>query len=159
MALCNIERCSTADASSLARNNITAFWNDPTWKLQWPEEVTLDFLIEQSTKRQPRNLLRNRHNTRHQKVVNHVTGGLLGYARWILPSGHFDSNNGDTEWSEAQIPDVSDEEKKQFMDLAESAWWDARDDMNALEDRILVVMDRLLAENIYISESRRGDLF
>jgi GNAT superfamily N-acetyltransferase len=82
--------------------------------------------------------------------VNHVTGGLLGYARWILPSGHFDSNNGDTEWSEAQIPDVSDEEKKQFMDLAESAWWDARDDMNALEDRILVVMDRLLAENIYI---------
>lgn len=113
MVAWEIRGCTVADAAALARNNISAFWDDPTWIQLWPEQVAQEFLIEQSTKRYPRNLLRDRATTRHQKTVNPVTGALVGYARWILPEGHSAAENGEPAWPEAQVPAVSGEEEGQ----------------------------------------------
>jgi len=152
MAAWKIEHCTVADAPALARNNMAAFWEDPTWILLWSKDISLEFLIEQSTKRQPRNLLREREGTRHQKAVDPTTGTVVGYARWILPSCNFIAKDGGPEWAEAQVPDVSDDEKKHFKELAEGAWWNGRSDMSGLDNKNYVVMNRILAEKPYMSK-------
>jgi hypothetical protein len=150
MAYWKIESCTVADAPALARNNIAAFWEDPTWILLWPN-VTQEFLIEQSARRQPRNLLHNREQTRHLKAVNPDTEAVVGYARWILPSGYYTTRYGTPEWPDAQVPEVSDEEKKRYDELAESAWWEGRSDMNRIDDKNNRVMDSILAGKPYLS--------
>lgn len=152
MAGWKIEPCTVADGLALARNNMAAFWEDPTWILLWPSNITQEFLIEQSAKRQPRNLLRDREHTRHQKAVDSTTGAVVGYARWILPSSHSTAKDGGPEWEEAQVADVSDDERKRFEELAESAWWKGRNDMNGLDDKNYAVMNPILAEKPYISK-------
>lgn len=77
---------------------------------------------------------------------------MVGYARWILPPGHCIAEDGSPKWVEAQVPDVSEDEKKQYQELAESAWWSPREDMNSLDDKNHVVMDRIQAEKPYISK-------
>ncbi|CZR58595.1 uncharacterized protein PAC_08487 [Phialocephala subalpina] len=149
MAYWKIEPCTVADGPALAHNNVSAFWEDPTWILSWPN-ITQEFLIEQSVKRQPRNLLRDREKTRHQKAVDPATGAIVGYARWILPSGHFTAEDGSPEWAEAQVADVSDDEKKQFKGLAESAWWNGRSGLDRLDDKNVEIMNSILAEKPYI---------
>ncbi|OIW25270.1 hypothetical protein CONLIGDRAFT_656928 [Coniochaeta ligniaria NRRL 30616] len=128
MAAWKIRGCTVADAPAIARNNMSAFWEDPTWILLWPEH---DFLIEQATKRYPRGLTRDRAVNRHQKAVDPVTAGNLL-------------------WPEAQVPAVSVEEEEEFRNLAESAWWEGRSGMSGLDDKNEVVMDRIMAERGYI---------
>ncbi|KAI1412367.1 acyl-CoA N-acyltransferase [Hypoxylon sp. FL1857] len=145
-----IEGCTVADAAALARNNMSAFWEDPTWILLWPKEITREFMIEQAAKRYPRLLLSARETTRHQKAVDPATGALVGYARWILPPSHSTTEDGNPEWPKAQVPDVSEDERKQFEELAQSAWWNGREEMRNIDDKNDVVMDRILAERLYI---------
>ncbi|KAB8268080.1 acyl-CoA N-acyltransferase [Aspergillus minisclerotigenes] len=144
------ERCSIADAPALANNNMSAFWEDPTWILLWPKEITLDYLISQCAKRYPRSLLNSRKNTRHLKAVDPLTGELVGYARWILPDTHLVAEDGTPQWGEAQIPDVSEEEKIRFQALAESAWWGGRSDMDSIDDLNDEVMRRILVQRPYM---------
>lgn len=152
MAAWKIRGCTVADAPAIARNNMSAFWEDPTWILLWPEHVTKEFLIEQATKRYPRSLIRDHAVNRHQKAVDPVTGTLVGYARWVLPEGHQLDESGQPTWPEAQVPAVSVEEEEEFRKLAESAWWEGRSGMSGLDDKNEVVMDRIMAERPYISE-------
>ncbi|GAB1211219.1 hypothetical protein ATERTT37_000332 [Aspergillus terreus] len=147
----NIEHCTVADAAALARNNMAAFWEDPTWIALWPKAVTLDFLIEQSTKRQARNLLRSREDTRHEKAVDPITGTVVGYARWILPPGHVTAADGKPTWAEAQVPDVGEAERKHYEELAASAWWNPKEGMGEIDAKNEVVMERILAERPYIT--------
>ncbi|KAI1454800.1 acyl-CoA N-acyltransferase [Annulohypoxylon moriforme] len=149
MTTWKIEGCTVADAAALAHNNMSAFWEDPTWILLWPKEITRDFLIKQGEKRYPRLLLREREVTRHQKAVDPATGALVGYARWILPAGR-STGGGGPEWASAQVPDVGDDEKIQYEELAESAWWNGRKEMRHIDDKNDVVMDRILSEKSYI---------
>ncbi|KAF7589819.1 hypothetical protein BBP40_003629 [Aspergillus hancockii] len=150
MTAWKIEPCAITDAAALARNNMAAFWEDPTWVIMWPKEITLEFLIEQSTKRQPRNLLRDREKLRHLKAVDPVTSAVVGYARWILPARHLAAEDGSPAWVEAQVPDVDEGERKWCEELAESAWWNPRGDMDELDDKNRVVMDRILSERPHI---------
>ncbi|KAI1210763.1 acyl-CoA N-acyltransferase [Annulohypoxylon truncatum] len=150
MASWKIEGCTVADAPALARNNMSAFWEDPTWILLWPKEITREFLIKQGEKRYPRLLLRDREVTRHQKAVDPATGALVGYARWILPAGRSTAADGSPEWASAQAPDVGDDERRRFEELAESAWWNGRKEMRHIDDKNDVVMDRILSEKSYI---------
>ncbi|KAI2783954.1 acyl-CoA N-acyltransferase [Daldinia loculata] len=150
MTTWNIERCTVADAAALARNNMSAFWEDPNWNLIWPKETTREFLIENATKRYPRTLVTDREKKRHEKAVDPVTGELVGYARWTLPSEHLTTKDGSPEWAEAQVPDVSDEERTRFEELAKSARWNARKEVDGMDDKNDEVMDRLLAEGTYI---------
>lgn len=52
------------------------------------------------------------------------------------------------------MPDVSDEEKKRFDELAESAWWEGRSDMSGIDDKNNAAMKPILAEKPYISKSK-----
>jgi hypothetical protein len=152
MATWKIERCTVDDGAALAHNNLSAFWEDPNWRNGWQKDITLEYLIEQSVKRQPRNLLRNRVKMRHQKALDPTTGAIVGYARWILPDDHVVGKDGEVEWAEAQVPDVSEEESKRIDELAESAWWNAGERMSNSDDKNIVVIRRILAEKPYISE-------
>ncbi|OJJ45166.1 hypothetical protein ASPZODRAFT_120689 [Penicilliopsis zonata CBS 506.65] len=145
MAKWKIESCSVEDAAALAQNNISAFWEDPTWRILWPDEITLEYLIEQSGIRQGNNLLRSPEDMRHQKAVDPATGALVGYARWKLPS-----TCADDEWPEARVPVVGEEEKKQIQQLAESAWWEPRSDMDSLDEEAHRISTRILAEKPHI---------
>ncbi len=146
-----IEHCTVADGAALGYNNMCAFWEDLNWRFGWPKDTTLDFLIEQSSKRQPRNLLRDREKTRHLKAVDPVTGELVGYARWILPEGRLTTQDGEPEWKEGYVPDVGAEEKKKIEEVAESAWWEAGKGMQGSDDLNVVVIKRILGESPKIS--------
>ncbi|KAI1126954.1 acyl-CoA N-acyltransferase [Nemania abortiva] len=150
MAPWKIERCTVEDAAVLARNNMSAFWEDPTWVLLWPEGTTREFLIEQCAKRQAHNMLRDREHTRHLKAVDVNTGSVVGYSRWILPSSHILASDGGPQWHEAQIPDVSNDQKRSFEESALSAQWDTRSGPSSMDDKNYVVMDRILTSGSYL---------
>ncbi|OGM45515.1 hypothetical protein ABOM_006474 [Aspergillus bombycis] len=108
---------------------MSAFWEDPTWILLWPKEVTLEFLIEQCTKRYPNILQRARQEVRHQKATDLLTGDLVGYARWILPPTHFTAKGGSSQWWVLKFRIT---------------------DMRSIDDINDAVMDRILVQRPYI---------
>ncbi|KAJ9130903.1 hypothetical protein NKR23_g11968 [Pleurostoma richardsiae] len=138
-----IEGCTVADAAALACNNMSAFWTDATWLLNW-EDQPLEYIIAQCTKRMPTVLTTDRAHRRHQKVIDAETGAVMGYARWILP----DRLTG--EWLEAQTPAVSTIDEKAFMELFSSATWISRSDVNNLGKPLQVIMDRLMRGKEYL---------
>ncbi|KAF6805603.1 acetyltransferase [Colletotrichum sojae] len=140
--------CTLADAPALARNNMSAFWTDPNWRIMWPDR-TLDFIIAQCAERVPRNLLRDRVTLRHEKAVDPETGALVGYARWVLPAG-LAAGPGRAPWAEAQIPDVSAEESAAIEKKADAAWWEPVD-MEGSDDESIGIRNRILASKPYIS--------
>ncbi|OHE93255.1 acetyltransferase [Colletotrichum orchidophilum] len=145
MAPWKIEPVTLADAPVLARNNMSAFWTNHNWTLVWPKDTTLDFLITQTTKRLPNNLIRDRATLRHQKAVDPQTGELVGYARWELPSGYEEA----TAWADFQIADVSEEERTAIKAQADAAWWKPID-MSGIDDCV-PQKKRIMAEKPYIS--------
>lgn len=100
-----------AEAPSLARAMMSAFYEDKHWILLWPN-MSQDQIIDGCTQRLPWNLVKKRSNKRHQKVVDKGTGEIVGYARWILPK-EFEHI-----WPEAQVPEPTAEE----YELYESRW-------------------------------------
>ncbi|KAF6820411.1 acetyltransferase [Colletotrichum musicola] len=140
--------CTVADAPALARNNMSAFWTDPNWRIMWPDR-TLDFVIAQCAERVPRNLLRDRDTLRHEKAVDPETGALVGYARWVLPAG-LAAGPGPAPWADAQIPDVSAEERAAIEKKADAAWWKPVE-MEGSDDESIGIRNRILASKPYIS--------
>lgn len=149
-----IQSVAVADAADMARNNISAFWREPNWRIMWTSDMDMEFLIAESTKRQVRNLLAKSTETRHQKAVDPATGALVGYARWILPDSHIKtaSDDGRTLWPEALAPTVSDAEREQFDALAASAWWEMRPEVEHADDKGSAEKKRLLSERPYLGE-------
>ncbi|PLB51530.1 acyl-CoA N-acyltransferase [Aspergillus steynii IBT 23096] len=145
-----ISPCNVSDAAALARNNMAAFWEDSAWAMLWPTEIQLDFLIEQSTLRLPRNLLQNHQCLRHQKAIDPVTGAVVGYARWILPADRAVAIDNSVVWAEAQVPGVSPDEERRFQEQAKSAWWRPRSDMGAMDDEIDAVRRKVFAEKAFM---------
>lgn len=145
MAPWGIKSCTVDDAEAVARNTCGAFWEEPMWKLQWTSEITQDFLTRQLLKRQPIRLLRDRDALRHQKAVDPETGELVGYTRWRLPDCRVTVPSGGPEWAEAQMPDVSAEERSALEATAAEAWWDPRTDVDALDEDITAVRQRVTA--------------
>ncbi|KAL1852408.1 hypothetical protein VTK73DRAFT_9222 [Phialemonium thermophilum] len=146
-----IEGCTVDDAAALARNNASAFWHQPYWRLGWQADLQLDFMIAQFAKRLPARLVADRDVLRHQKAVDPATGAVLGYARWILPPAAV-RDKEQVPWLEAQVPDVDDAQRKEFEQLSASAWWKAQGqiDTGALDERIAQVKRRISAEKPYI---------
>lgn len=155
MAPWTVTSCTVSDAADLARNSMSAFWENPTWILVWPADFTREYIIEQCAKRMPGSLLRDRATLRHQKAVDPETGTVVGYARWILPPGRAVKQTGEPEWGEAQVPDVSVDEREGFERLFRTADWNTRDDMDELDDKNHVVMNRIRSEKPYICASPR----
>ncbi|RFU35456.1 hypothetical protein B7463_g846, partial [Scytalidium lignicola] len=120
-----IHKCTIRNSEALARNNMSAFWTDSNWVLVWGDR-TLEDVIKQAALRTPFNLLTNRSHKRHQVAIDERTGEIVGYIRWILPDGMglgmSDKEMGNI-WSEAIVPEVSDQEKKEAEKLFQSADW------------------------------------
>jgi hypothetical protein len=87
--------------------------------------------------------------------VDPSTGAVVGYARWILPSGFAVGRDGEggAGWTETQVEHVSEDDSKRFEELAESGWWNGGTGMSGIDDKNYVVMNRILKEKPYISQS------
>ncbi|KAL6854729.1 hypothetical protein ACO1O0_005854 [Amphichorda felina] len=127
-----LRSCTVDDAPGLAKNNASAFWEEEWWNILW-ENRTLDSLIEAFTARLPKTLLTDRSVRRHQKIVHVSSGEVVGYARWILPESHRH------EWLEAQIPDLSDQDRQRF----DKAYANANFTTRGLDDMDNPVLDML----------------
>lgn len=148
MTSLRIEGCTVDDAIALGRNNGAAFWEQPMWRMMWPEEKTQEFMIEQLQKRMPMRLLIDRDTMRHEKAVDIETGSIVGYARWAFPKDVLIEQ----EWLSAQVPDVDGNQMKAFEELNQSSWWEAREDLEPLDRENEAISDRILATRPYISK-------
>lgn len=109
--------CTVDDAAGLAKCNMTSFYQEPSWNIMW-KHTTLDFLIQNTTSRLPKNLLTERGVRRHQKVVHAPSNTIVGYIKWILPE------SAQNEWLAAQVPDVNDNDHKRFAELHSTTIFD-----------------------------------
>jgi hypothetical protein len=120
-----IETCTITDGPAIGRNNVTAFWTDKTWIQIWRGR-TQEYVVEQAAKRGRRNLLLDRAHRRHLKAVDAETGAVVGYARWVLPDGGCNGDENDpchNLWTEAQIPEVDDDVRRDAERESASADW------------------------------------
>lgn len=105
-----------ADAAAIAKNNVSAFWGEPGWRIMYEKEkggpyVGLETLIAINQIRWPHNLLLDRAARRHQVVVHVPTGEIVGYARWLMPEGYQDK------WLETQMPDIDAAQKEAHAEV------------------------------------------
>lgn len=139
------------DAAAVARNNASAFWEDPNWRYCWRPHYTLERLVAAFVERTPANLLRDRDALRHFKAVDPATGRLVGYIRWRLPAGRCCGEP--PVWPEGQTPDVSVEEREEFEKRAAAADWDPVDyGEEELDNALKPIQERLLAKKEYLSK-------
>ena len=103
-----------SDAHGLSNAMMRAYYEDPHWRLVW-RDMSLEKIIDGTEKRLPWNLINGRDTKRHQKVVAEESGETVGYVRWIL------LNNCPISWSEAQVAEASEEEKKWCKEQWETA--------------------------------------
>lgn len=149
MATFAISQCTIADGAALGRNNISAFWEDPTWVLSW-KHTTLEQHIETSSRRYPRRLLNDRETSRHQKAVDPETGRLLGYARWILPESAATNADGEPAWPEAVIPAVAPEEEAEIRRVAADTPWNPNPLSDPLDAAVGKIKNELMARKPYM---------
>jgi hypothetical protein len=139
-----VPNCTVEDAVGLARNNMTAFYGEPWWKMQW--DLPLERIIEMATQRLPRNLLGDRQIKRHQKVVDTSNGDIVGYCRWILPESQANS------WLEAQTPDVSAEDAARFQEAFAAQPWRTRPETDDSDELVTAQIRKHRPSGPYISE-------
>ncbi|RDW66458.1 hypothetical protein BP6252_10093 [Coleophoma cylindrospora] len=139
--------CTLADGPALARNNIAAFWTDPTWILMWPGK-TCEYVTSQATLRIAHNLLSNREKWRHLKAVDTATGELVGYVRWVLPE---DDPEGKT-WSAALGPVGSAEEREKARRESESADWEFDHSLDKQDEVMVGLKEDLMGGKRYLRE-------
>lgn len=139
-----VPNCTVDDAAGLANCNMTAFYGEPWWNMNW--DKPLDAIIESATARMPTNLLKDRNARRHQKVIDTSTGQIAGYARWILPASHADS------WLDAQVPDVSEQDKARFQTAYEAADWAIRPEVDGSDDLVVEQFHKHAPKEPYISK-------
>jgi len=138
---------TVADGKDIGRNNTTAFWTDPSWRLGW--NVPLETVTRFNELRGPANLLRDRDTKRYQKAVDE-NGKLVGYVRFKLP----EDEKWHGAWPEAKVPDVTDEDRRQLEDMhAEgSIGWE-----EAIVE--LTIVDKpVSAMNKKLKETRQGHM-
>ena len=144
-----ITHCIVADGPELSRNNLPAFWQDPTWVLSW-RHTTLENHIETIAKRIPRNLINDRTVNRHQKALDPATGRIVGYIRWILPESSATLADGTPAWPEAVVPAVSAEEEAEIRRVAAGVNFNPSHESDALDVEVGRVKEELLAKKEYM---------
>lgn len=145
----NITGCTVGDAADVARNNMSAFWEDPNWRYIW-NDTDLPSVIQQCTIRTPNNLIKDRDLLRHFKAVDPETGDFMGYIRWKLPVRYHKDKHGNPTWPEGQTPNVSAEDVKEIKANAEAAWWFTENENDRLDDQLRAIKNRILATKDYL---------
>ncbi|KZL66174.1 GCN5-related N-acetyltransferase [Colletotrichum tofieldiae] len=144
-----ITHCTVADSDDLTRNNISAFWADPHWRLSWRHR-TLEYHISQVAKRTPRNLLSDPEAKRQQKAVDPATGRIVGFARWYLPASHMKKASGAPAWPNAIVPAVTLEEQAEIHRIAETTHWDPNEESDELLIPIREAKNEILRRQSYM---------
>jgi len=153
-----IEGCTIDDAAGLGRNNASAYWEQPYWRMLWPQDMDREFIIEQVQKRiGPAVLLRDRDHLRQEKAVDEETGDIIGYARWNFSEALVKSHEGEVLWADRQVPNVDDEMRKELEEEMDASWWEPRSDMGELDVKIDDARKRLHAQEKHIGESLSND--
>lgn len=146
----SVAPCTIEDGPALARNNMSAFWEDPTWVLIWREK-TLDHIIAQATLRLPHLLLTDTAHRRHQKAIDVVSGAVVGYARWILPDVDPQATkDSDVLWPEARAPAASEEREREAERAHAAADWNRDHTVDALDVPVLAIKNRLMKRKPYL---------
>lgn len=153
MVSIHIKGCTVEDADGLGNSNIRAYWEEPMWRILWPDNVTLDFMIQEMTKKLPMDLLKDADNSRHEMAVDGETGAVMGYIRWIFPDGVLNGQQPDEiKWKTAQVPRVSEEKFKELEKLDNSAWCESKS-LGALGNRLGEAHMRIMSKQSYIGKS------
>ena len=148
-----VNHCTVDDGPALARNNMSAFWTDPTWVLIWRGK-TLDYVVTQAAQRMPHNLLTDTAHRRHQKAIDIDSGAVVGYARWILPSTGRETvaDRLDNMWSAAQVPAVSEERKRKAEQNFVAAAWSWDHTIDELDVPVTKMKKQLTGNKNYLCE-------
>lgn len=144
-----ISNCTVADAADVARNSMSAFWQDPNWRMLW-RKTNLPYVIEQATARGPRNLLKDRDTLRHFKAVDPDTDNVVGYIRWKLPVKYCKTKDGSPTWPDGQTPDVTPDEHAKYVKMAEAAWWETDPSSDVLDPLIVGMKRELFGRKDYV---------
>jgi len=153
-----VEGCTIDDAAGLGRNNASAYWKQPYWRMLWPQDMDREFIIEQVQKRiGPAVLLRDRDHLRQEKAVDEDTGDIIGYARWNLSEALVKSHEGEVLWADRQVPGVDDDLRKELEEEMDASWWEPRSDTGELDVKIEEARERLHAQEKHIGEALPGD--
>jgi hypothetical protein len=145
-----ISHCTAADGASIARNNISAFWEDAHSYRPWRHR-TLEQHIVQVAKETPRDLLDDDRTTkRHQKAIDLQTGHLLGYARWKIPPSHAAHEDGTPAWPEAVVPAVGPDEETEIRRIADAAIKDGSSQSYGSLSPLRKVRAEILARKSYM---------
>ena len=123
--------CTPDDGAGIAKCKVSAFWGEDWWTVVFSDKRP-DALANAMSARIPHGLLQDRRLHRHQKVVHVPTGEIVGYARWIL------AEEAAEEWIDAQVSDVSDEEKTKHKKPFEETVWEFDDTNPQSDDHIHV---------------------
>ncbi|KAK1918818.1 hypothetical protein P3342_010289 [Pyrenophora teres f. teres] len=91
-----------ADSAGLAETMMRAFYQDAHWASLW-KGIVLDSIISDCARRLPWNLVKTISTKRHRKVVEKITGDIVGYARWIIPEACTD------EWADGIVVETDSE--------------------------------------------------
>jgi len=142
-----VRPCTLEDSPGAARNNILAFWPDPSWRAMW-QVKTRDYVVEQNIIRYPKFLLADRDHRRHEIAVDEVTGEVVGYTRWVLP----DIPNKDLRevWPSARVADVSKEVEDEAAENAKKADWEFDHSFDGPVQRVAAVRKSLFEGKGYL---------
>lgn len=128
--------CAPEDSAGIAKCKVSAFWSEDWWTVVFSDKRP-GALSSAMTARIPHGLVQGRRLQRHQKVVHVPTGEIVGYARWIL------AEEAANEWLDAQVCDVSDEEKAKHKKAFDETVWEFDDTNPQSDDHIHVWQQEL----------------
>jgi len=115
----------TVDGTPLAIATVmvTSRWSDVHWRNLFQPGTTETEAIHANAARVPWNLISGRAAKREQIAVNEITGEIVAYCRWVLPDSLIaDAAKGEAVvWPEAQVKDVTEEQKPEFEKKRKSA--------------------------------------
>ncbi|KAH8596159.1 hypothetical protein B0O99DRAFT_621160 [Bisporella sp. PMI_857] len=139
-----------ADSVDITRNNMSACWTNPSWRLSWTNvNKTLPYHISQVSLRTPHNLVADPARRRHQKAVNE-SGELVGYCRWVLPEG--DPEETGKLWKEAKVKEaeeLGEEEKAKLKRDYDSADFKPDSRLDVLDEPMSTRKKELMAKKNY----------
>jgi hypothetical protein len=168
MSRLKVVTCTLEDAPTIARNNVSAFWEDKNWALKWTRKnKSLEYVISQAALRWPYNLVKDTIFRRREKVVDVNTGELVGFATWILPKAEVSGDDGDEAgkqaigdlWPEARVADVDEEALELLKKKYDRADWESDRATDALKPQVNEMSARLKGDKKWLSKNFRWTLF
>lgn len=110
MASILIKGCTVEDTDALETSNILLARTHVENSL---DDGTLDFMVQEMTKKLPIELLKDPETSRHEMAVDGETGAIMGYICCAFPEGVLNGQQqNDVKWKLAQAPRVSDKKLK-----------------------------------------------